>query len=239
MLSLAVFFFGDLMWGVNFVKIYEKVFDLDVSSRAKLLLSLVLSFGDSGCTMSNKTLCKKLSCSQMSVDRAIKELVSRGFISREIKDRYKRVLKPIFGEGVNQNDYGVNQNDEAPLIKLVTYKNKEDKNTYKSEIKEIISYLNSQAKRRYRDNTASSIKPITARLNEGFTIDEFKRVIDIMVDKWANDERMKQFLRPETLFSNKFDGYLNSTEAPELVCHICNSSIRDGRCISCGEPFNG
>ena len=55
-------------------------------------------------------------------------------------------------------------------------------------------------------------KVIKARFNEGFTLDDFKKVIDIKVKEWLDDKRMCQYLRPETLFGNKFEGYLNQKQ---------------------------
>lgn len=49
---------------------------------------------------------------------------------------------------------------------------------------------------------------IRARLNEGFVEEDFFKVIDTKCKQWLNTN-MEKFLRPETLFSNKFEGYLN------------------------------
>jgi uncharacterized phage protein (TIGR02220 family) len=50
---------------------------------------------------------------------------------------------------------------------------------------------------------------ISARLNEGFTVQDFKTVIDNKVSSWFGNKDMEKFLRPETLFGTKFEGYLN------------------------------
>ena len=75
--------------------------------------------------------------------------------------------------------------------------------------KEIVDYLNSKTGKNYRPTTAKTKDLIKARCNEGFTLDDFKRVIDNKVIDWSNNDRMSKYLRPETLFSNKFEGYLN------------------------------
>jgi len=82
-------------------------------------------------------------------------------------------------------------------------------NHNKSLINSIISYLNEKADKNYKSNTKTTIDKIKARINEGFTIGDFKKVIDTKVAKWKTDPKMNEFLRPETLFGNKFDGYLN------------------------------
>ena len=84
---------------------------------------------------------------------------------------------------------------------------KEEK--YKDEIKEIIEYLNNKVGCRFRATSESNNKYIRARLNEGFTIDDFKTVVDNQVASWKNTE-WEQYLRPSTLFGNKFENYLNA-----------------------------
>lgn len=76
-------------------------------------------------------------------------------------------------------------------------------------ITEIIDYLNFKTGSNYRTNTDKTRKHIKARLNEGFTLEDFKTVIDKKVAEWLNDEKMQRYLRPETLFGTKFEGYLN------------------------------
>lgn len=78
--------------------------------------------------------------------------------------------------------------------------------------KEIINYLNLKAGTRYRPSTKATQKHINARLNEGFTLDDFKTVIDVKVDDWLSDKKMNIYLRPETLFSPKFESYLNQSQ---------------------------
>ena len=78
-----------------------------------------------------------------------------------------------------------------------------------SPYKEIIDYLNIKAKTNYKSTTKKTQTLIKARINEGFTINDFKTVIDHKVDDWLNDRNMREYLRPETLFGTKFEGYLN------------------------------
>src|SRR5699024_11533842 len=56
---------------------------------------------------------------------------------------------------------------------------------------------------------------IKARMNEGYTIEDFKTVIDKKTAKWIKDKKMEEFLRPETLFGNKFDRYLNESNVAQ------------------------
>ena len=90
-----------------------------------------------------------------------------------------------------------------------TDNNEIDNNNNKLSIcKEIISYLNLKAKKNFKVNTASHQKFIKARLKEGYALEDFKKVVDIMVAKWKGTE-YEQYLQPQTLFGNKMDNYLN------------------------------
>lgn len=75
---------------------------------------------------------------------------------------------------------------------------------------EIVDYLNAKAGTRYKASTASTRKLIKARLKEGFTVEDFKAVIDKKCGEWLSNSKMEQYLRPETLFGTKFEGYLNA-----------------------------
>ncbi len=84
----------------------------------------------------------------------------------------------------------------------------ENNNNKLSICKEVISYLNLKAKKNFKVDTASHQKFIKARLKEGYVIEDFKKVVDIMVNKWKGTE-YEQYLQPQTLFGNKMDNYLN------------------------------
>lgn len=75
--------------------------------------------------------------------------------------------------------------------------------------KGIIDYLNIKTNKSYRYSSKSTQRLIKARLNEGFNIDDFKKVIDTKVACWQYDSNMSTYLRPQTLFGTKFEGYLN------------------------------
>ena len=77
---------------------------------------------------------------------------------------------------------------------------------------EVIDYLNEKLGTKYKASSSKTISLVKARVNEGFTADDFKTVIDKKISAWLGDERMEKFLRPETLFGSKFEGYLNEVE---------------------------
>ncbi len=90
---------------------------------------------------------------------------------------------------------------------------------HKQELKEdILSrfatwYLNKKTGTGFSHKTKATRRRIKARYREGHRAKHFKRVIDTKCSQWLNDSKMKKYLRPETLFGTKFEGYLN--EKPE------------------------
>ena len=101
------------------------------------------------------------------------------------------------------------QNKEIKKDKKVK---EEKKDIYTSDIAEVLDYLNSRTGKKFTGKSKAHRQHIVARLKEGFTVDEFKTVIDNKVKAWGHDDKMRQYLRPETLFSTKFETYLNDTE---------------------------
>ena len=116
------------------------------------------------------------------------------------EDQEKTIEKP-------QEDTNKNDNNE-----------KNDKNNIM--VAEIISYLNEKTGKNFKSGVAKNRDLIKARLKEGYSVEDFKKVIDIKVAEWLNDENMSKFLRPETLFSNKFEGYLNQKPKQEVKKRI-------------------
>ena len=69
--------------------------------------------------------------------------------------------------------------------------------------------MNLKAGTNYRHGIEKTVSLIEARRKEGFTVEDFKTVIDKKVLLWARDIKMQSYLRPSTLFGTKFEGYLN------------------------------
>ena len=81
---------------------------------------------------------------------------------------------------------------------------------------QVIEYFNEVLGRRaFQPRANKNQKVIKARIREGWGLEDFKRVINYKYWHWSEDDRMSQYLRPETLFSNKFEGYLNASYLEE------------------------
>lgn len=72
----------------------------------------------------------------------------------------------------------------------------------------IVDYLNEKAGTKYKHTTRKTKECIKARMKEGFTVEDFFRVIEVKCAEWLGTE-WEKYLRPETLFGTKFESYLN------------------------------
>ena len=124
-------------------------------------------------------------------------------LNGSVESTFQEVQKVHFGSVENT----LSEVQKVHTIK--TENTKTENNNNKLLIcKEVISYLNLKAKKNFKVDTASHQKFIKARLKEGYVLEDFKKVVDIMVAKWQGTE-YEQYLQPQTLFGNKMDNYLN------------------------------
>jgi len=78
--------------------------------------------------------------------------------------------------------------------------------------KEIVDYLNEKAGTQFKPETKVTRRYIKARWNEGFRLEDFKKVIDKKVRQWKHKPDMVEYLRPTTLFGTKFEAYLMAAQ---------------------------
>ena len=164
--------------------------------------------------------CEELGCSEKTVTKIKKELVASGLLKEERQGLTKPNRLYILGPKIVQQtipepkkllsrtvENTALDTQEVQTIKTDIRKTDIDNNKL-SVCKEVISYLNLKAKKNFKVDTASHQKFIKARLKEGYVLEDFKKVVDVMVAKWKGTE-YEQYLQPQTLFGNKMDNYLN------------------------------
>jgi uncharacterized phage protein (TIGR02220 family) len=84
---------------------------------------------------------------------------------------------------------------------------------HETESKQVLDYLNERTGSDWKLNK-TNVEHLGARLTEGHTVDECKRVIDFKLNEWGSDPKMRQYLRPATLFRpSNFPGYLQAVKA--------------------------
>lgn len=105
-------------------------------------------------------------------------------------------------------------NDNVPVIDNISIV-EQARPSIEDDIDYVIDYLNSVTGSHFKTKTDAYRKAIRGRLKEGYTLDDFKKVIQSRVMLWGNDERMCEYLRPQTLFApSHFDAYLNEANKP-------------------------
>ena len=98
----------------------------------------------------------------------------------------------------------------------------QDEPVNRFDYKSVIDYLNEKANTKFRI-VDSHKRFIKARYNEGYKTEDFYKVIDNKVSSWINDPKYSSYLRPSTLFGNKFDNYLNENRNKKE--HIVSGAI--------------
>lgn len=189
----------------------------------KLLLVEISSLdNEEGCWATNEYFAEFFNLSKDRISKLISSLKNKGYLTVELV--YKKGTRKIDRRIVKITDRyrcknleGIGKNNDTPIGE-----NAEDNNTVINNTKnntkeyipyvEIVNYLNDVANTSYRASTKKTQQLIKSRWNEGFRLDDFKKVIDIKVSEWLNDSKMNKFLRPETLFGTKFESYLNQKD---------------------------
>ena len=206
--------------------------DQALSAEAKAIYAYLCSYCGAGNTAfpSVELICHDLGISEKRYQRHIKQLKENGYVlvtrnriengfSNNIYTLPKTVsvqnvpVQSVRVQGVPVQNVPTNINS----LKSNSLKsNKNNKNHMSGKpdsipYSDIINYLNEKAMRSFKvtEKWKSLIK---ARWNEGQRYDDFIKVIDIKTNQWLKDSKMSKYLRPETLFSNKFDSYLNESE---------------------------
>jgi uncharacterized phage protein (TIGR02220 family) len=133
------------------------------------------------------------------IDKELKTVKNQGFV-QEFIDSCKRY-------GYRIDTLSIDYGEEEEREREEEEEREEEKEVIPFD--EVVSYLNKKTSSTFRHSTKKTKTLIKARWNEGFKLDDFKRVIDIKTSEWINDSKMSNYLRPETLFGTKFESYLN------------------------------
>ena len=209
-----------------------------LSTDLKVMEKLVLVEIDSldneeGCFASNDHFSKFFSLSKNRCSEIIKSLEKKGYITIEYvyqqgsKAISKRVIKCVrkFDEGIREIDNPTRKTEEGYSEKCednnTSFSNTFNNTSNKKDIveqsstapipyEEIVQYLNQKTGKNFKSTSKATQRHIKARFTDGFVLDDFKQVIDNKCGDWLRDRKMKEYLRPETLFGTKFESYLNS-----------------------------
>ena len=206
----------------------------DLKVMEKLILVEIDSLdNEDGCFASNEHFSKFFSLSKNRCSEIIKSLEKKGYIkidyiyqegSKAISRRVIRCIRNIDG-GIRNIDNPIRKTEEGYSEKCednnTSFSNTFNNTSNKKDIvehsptepvpyQEVVEYLNQKTGKNFKHTSKVTQRHIRARLAEGFTVSDFKQVIDKKCSDWLRDQKMKEYLRPETLFGTKFESYLNS-----------------------------
>lgn len=91
---------------------------------------------------------------------------------------------------------------------VISKDNENKKEVISQKVVEVIEYLNLATGKKFSATGNDNIKHVVKKMDEGYTLDNFKHVIDVKTAKWKGTD-MEDYLRPQTLFGSKFNAYLN------------------------------
>lgn len=210
------------IWLSKDLTLQEKIFLVEINSLDN----------EDGCWANNQYFAEFFGLSKRRVREIISSLVEKKHITlevtykdgtQEVDKRILRVCSILYGNtpvGEEEN-FPTPEEENHPTPREETFPTPgEERCHYNSTsfsntsfnnnyIVEIINYLNQVCGTNYKPTTKKTKQLIEARLQEGFTVDDFKKVINNKYSAWKGTE-WQQYLRPSTLFNgDKFEGYLN------------------------------
>ena len=157
---------------------------------------------------------KLLAFKFIAVDIPVKKQIQEPTKANTIKDTFSTVKK------------------EAPKKE----KDKKETQDNSAVIKEIIDYLNEKAGTKFKYTTKETVRHINARIKEGYTIEDFKHVIDVKVYNWKKDPKMSAYIRPQTLFGTKMENYVNE-KITKPSWHVENDYTSGRNATRIGEDW--
>lgn len=204
-------------------------YDTELTPNAKLLYGEITALSNERgyCWASNDYFAELYDVTTRQVKRWVKSLIDRGYIDSSLtykegtKEVDKRYLRIAYNNDKKDTTSGQKRHEGSD--KKDTYNNTVINNTsnntneYKEHIEEIVSYLNHTCGTSYRAASKDTQKLIIARIKEGYSVEDFKTVIIKKNREWSQNKDMVKYLRPNTLFGNKFESYLNQIEVPRTT----------------------
>ena len=180
-------FYDDCYWTYNSITAFQELFDFWSPSQIRRILSKLIK----------KKYLKTANYNKKKYDRTLWYALGESALSflRNHKIHLTKSEKGL--------------DDIVEPIPYINTDINTDKKTHIECISQVIDYLNKKASTAYKHTTADTQKHIKARINEGFKLEDFRRVIDVKCAEWLEDSKMSVYIRPKTLFGPKFESYLN------------------------------
>ena len=165
------------------------------------------------CLTSLKRMHERTGLSYKQIRTSLDKLQKSEEIGKQTTNRYTIITIKNYNDYQEIGKQKANKGQTKGNIKRIPIKNNKNKEINNIYIVEILNHLNMRTGSHYKSSTPKTKELIKARLNENFTVEDFKTVIDKKCVEWMNTD-MQKYLRPETLFGTKFESYLNQDVKP-------------------------
>ena len=188
---------------------------------------------------------ERLNLTTKKVRNILKKFENKGYIQPLTSgSKGKESTLKITIKGQLWGNYGANKTEELQQVDDTKGQQKGNNGATLSKNKDknnniygvVIDYLNIKANTSYRINTKNTQSLINARTKEGFTVEDFKKVIDSKSKEWLGTD-FEKYLRPATLFGGKFENYLNEAnkKAPVGAGTQKNNLVNPNICNNGGK----
>lgn len=205
-------------------------YDEELKANEKLLYGEITALANKNgyCWAENQYFAKLFAVTKETASRWVSNLEKQGYVrtelirgaGKEIKERRIYIQDPLLTKNAipykQKTQYPIDEKRKEELNNTSinnTRVNKDhspaEPDTPPAPHKKIIGYLNQVTGKSYKHQATKNRDLIKARWNEGYRYPDFETVIDNKAAQWLGDPKMKEYLRPVTLFGNKFDTYLN------------------------------
>ena len=211
-----------LIWGIfmnDKSKYYiiipaEIRYDSRLKANEKLIYGeLVLLAQETGyCWATNSYFANLYGVSKVTVSKWLSNLETNGYIK----------LEYIYnGDMLTERRVYICDTNISKVQEKISKVKVQDRNDYTDQkdlsntVETIVSHFNSVCGTKFKSNTSATRKLVKKHIKEGFTVDDFNRVIDLKFKDWgenpfkfANGQMSNEYLRPATLFGDKFESYV-------------------------------
>ena len=205
----------------NYTVLPNDIFTSGLSIQAIGLLAYFLSLPHDW-VIYKTTLHTQLDMGRDKVDKTFKELQNKGYLlsvkeyDKNGKFTYNHIIydRPYNGEPSTNLPHTEKPHTDLPLtaeqqLLSTNIQSTKEQNIY--IVEKVLECLNKEVNARFSSKTPATGKLINARIKEGYTLENFETVIKSKSKEWLRDPIMKAYLRPITLFGNKFESYLNAS----------------------------
>ena len=223
---------------MNHMEVMKQIVkDSDLSKNEIRVLLAILSFSKKQKKqIKRRYLSELLQIQEQHISRTTSKLEQKGYLSRDYSegvctyelnpDRVPPVVRTKLDTGYQKEgtklDTGTTSGTPRHYIKDITvYSIENNKGGCGGEedpipYAEIIRDLNEVTEKNFMSSSKKNRELIRSRWNEGFRLKDFIHVHKVKTEEWKNNVDMNKFLRPETLYSNKFHGYVNEKLKDEI-----------------------